>query len=83
MSTADDPDAVLRDLEASLGELEQPDVLDLSKLPQHRLSEVFNDTRDELNKRGEMMEATTPQGRELHSLRAACLVEMARRRSAG
>lgn len=43
------------------------------------LGETFQDTRQKLIEIGEMMVPRTDEGRELHSLRAACLIELKRR----
>lgn len=80
MSTADDPDAILRDLEASLGEIAEPDVPDVTQMSDLELSTYLNDARDKLQELGQMMRPTTQEARDLHSQRAAALVELQNRR---
>jgi hypothetical protein len=81
----DDPDAVLAGLFEQL-DLDASDVTDFSKLSDVQISERFNEVRDRLNDLGEMHrdsqlnpKPSSPEGRELHSERAALLVEMSRR----
>lgn len=54
-------------------------VINVSALSDLDLSTRYNDAREELLASAEMLEARTERGRELHSVRAACLVEMTKR----
>lgn len=77
----EDPDDIFNMLVADL-EVETPtDVIDLTTLTDLELSNRFNEVRDALLAIEEMHpDATvTPEGRELHSIRAACLIELRRR----
>jgi hypothetical protein len=63
-------------------ELDQPsDAISVRDLNDVELSNHFNETRDELLALGEMQQPTTDRGRELHSIRTACLVEIRRRQA--
>lgn len=84
----DDPDAVLAEMEKQFEDFEiSADILDPSKDPTNvqtlsdaELSEAFNIVRDKLIAMNEMLgEPRTQEGRELHSQRAAYLIEMQRR----
>lgn len=75
----DDPNAILADLESQFEDIEEPwaeSVRDFSDL---ELSGRFNEVRSRLIELNEMQDPRTEEGRELHSLRAAYLIEMARR----
>lgn len=67
---------------------ETPTVVDVKALNDLELANLLEDTRQKLLGMGEMMsdmestfgtQAATPEARDLHSLRAACLVEMSER----
>lgn len=83
----EDDDAVLAGLFGQLGDLEAPtDAVDFTKLTDLQISTRFNEVRDRLNELDQMHSDTglsnvesTPEGRELHSERAALLIEMSRR----
>lgn len=83
----EDDDAVLAGLFGQLGDLDEPtDTVDFTKLTDLEISERFNAVRDRLNELDQMHSdtglskvASTPEGRELHSERAALLVEMSKR----
>ena len=91
MTMAPEPDEeFMAMMENAFGEddLEPPDeAIDITALNDLQLSDLFNQTRDKLLDMGEMMadsemadpDASTPEGRELHSVRAACLVELSKR----
>lgn len=62
--------------------------VDVSRLSDFELSTLLAETREKLHEISEMYadlqntfetEAATPEARELHSIRAACLVEMSKR----
>lgn len=89
MSTLDpDDDAVLAAMFEQLGDLESDaTATDYTKLTNPEISEQFNEVRDRLVALDEMYADTgltkgesTPEGRELHSKRAALLIEMSRRK---
>lgn len=65
-----------------------PTVVDVKALSNLELSNLLEDTRQKLLEMGEMLsdmestfgtEAGSPEARDLHSIRAACLVEMSER----
>lgn len=71
-------------------DLEEPDddIVSLRDLNDAELLNKFEECREALLEMGEMLSdteqslggaASTPEGRELHSTRAACLIEMRRR----
>lgn len=80
-------DDALAGLFGQLSDLEVPaDAVDFTKLTDLQISERFNAVRDRLNELDQMHSdtglskvASTPEGRELHSERAALLVEMSKR----
>lgn len=86
MSTLE-PDDDLTALMAQLDDLAEPDdVVDFTKLSDVQVSERFNEVRDRLLQLDQMHSDTglskvesTPEGRDLHSERAALLVEMSKR----
>lgn len=55
-----------------------PDV-NVTLLDDAELSKRFNETREELMQRGEMINCTTQAGRDLHSIRAAYIIELRKR----
>ena len=81
------------DILAALAEQfdEEPDlsdVVDVTTLSDVKLLDTLQDTRERLLEMGEMLsdlentygtKGGTPEARELHSLRLACLTEMSRR----
>ena len=72
---SDDPfDAIVEGLE-----IEVPETKSVQDMSKFELGETLHDTRQKLIDMGEMMIPKTEEGRELHSLRAACLIEMKRR----
>lgn len=77
---SDDPfDSIVAGLEE---EIVQPsNMISVRDLNDAELSSCFNDVRDELLQMGEMQEPRTEKGRGLHSLRAACLIEIRRRQA--
>lgn len=70
-------------------ELEEPDdVTDVTTLTDIQLMDLFHDVREQLGEEGEMFsdlqhtfgsKESTREGRDLHSTRLACLVEMRKR----
>lgn len=79
MTDTPDSDDLFADLVASV-EIEEPtDAINVRELDNAHLSAAFNDVRDRLIALSEMMEPKTEEGRELHSRRAAYLIEMSRR----
>lgn len=82
MSTLEpsDDDAVFRALTEGIEFEEQVAVvIDVSRLNEAELSDLFNETRDKIMELGEMLAPTTDEGRRLHSVRSACLIEMSKR----
>lgn len=65
--------------EAQFDEPDLEDAIDLSKLTDLEISTMFSDVRRDLLASEQMMNPTTERGRELHSQRAALLIEMSRR----
>ena len=55
-----------------------PDV-NVTLLDDAELSKRFNETREELMTRGEMINCSTQTGRDLHSMRAAYIIELRKR----
>jgi hypothetical protein len=76
----DDPfDGIVAGLEE---EIPQPsNMMSVRDLNDVELSSCFNDVRQSLLDMGEMHVPTTDKGRALHSLRAACLIEIRRRQA--
>lgn len=76
--TMDDPfNEIVAGLE---DEIKVPEkMMSVQDLTDTELSSCFNDTRDALLEMGEMQVPKTEKGRGLHSLRAACLIEIRRR----
>lgn len=58
---------------------EPPEVVDVNALDTVALSTLYNDIREELMELEEMLEPKSDRGRELHSIRAACVIEMRKR----
>lgn len=76
----DDPDAILAAMAAQLDDIEEPESVDYTTLSESALSAAFNEVRDRLIAIGQMQgDPTTDEGRELHSKRAALLIEMSKR----
>lgn len=83
-----DPDDEFHSIIDGLDIPEPTDVVDVGKLTDLQLVELLGDTREDLIEDGEMLadlgdkwstKDSTPEGRALHSLRAACLIELRRR----
>jgi hypothetical protein len=55
------------------------DVVDVTKLNNFALINRYEDAKAKLFERKEALHQTTDEGRELQSIRAACLIEMAKR----
>lgn len=81
MSTLEpDPDDVIARLEAEFTtDIDTSDVEDVTKLEPGALLRQFALVEIKLRDIGEMMHPHTDEGRDLHSRRAAYLVEMRRR----
>lgn len=82
MSTLEpDPDDVIARLEAEFtgNELDTSDVEDVTKLEPGALLRQFALVERQLRDIGQMMHPTDDEGRDLHSRRAAYLIEMRRR----
>lgn len=80
--TQEDIDAMFAGMTADV-DLEVPEgTVDFTEVSSLELSEQYNAARDELLETGEMREPRTERGRELHSIRAATLMELKRRRLA-
>ena len=79
MTDAPEPDDLFADIVAGLDLHEPKDTVNAQSLSNAQLSAVFNEVRDQLIQMGEMMEPKTDVGRDLHSRRAAYLIEMSRR----
>lgn len=82
-----DPDDIFAGMMEGL-DLEEPtDVVDVTVLNDKELLDLFEDTRQALLEAGEMLTdldefgavASSQEGRELQSTRAACLIEMRKR----
>lgn len=67
-------------LEAEFTTDKAGDVTDVSRLDDASLLNLFNDCNTELGQLREEMEPRTDRGREVHSLRAAARIELARRK---
>jgi len=81
MSTIEPPDAddEFQRLMDGLDLTIPTNVESVTMLDEVELSRRFNDCKQQLLRRGEMISPKTDEGRELHSLRAAYIVEMRRR----
>lgn len=78
MTTAEPPDDITSLLESL--EFDEPtDVTDFTKLDARALLDEYNRVQRELTDRGELVDAETPEGVELHSRHSALLVELHRR----
>lgn len=75
-----DEDALFAELEANLDDIVLADVEVVSTMDTATLLVRFAAVERELRERLEMHEARTEPGRELHSARAAMLIELRRRR---
>jgi hypothetical protein len=80
--TQDDTDDIFAALTEGVDLVMPEDAVDFTTLSSLDLSERYNEVRDELLASGEMRDPTTERGRELHSIRNACLVELKKRRLA-
>lgn len=76
---AEDPEAILADLDFDLDD--ESDAQDFSQLSSPALLDLLADVKAELQDRNELYHPNPPteRGRELHNMRAALLVEQARR----
>lgn len=81
MPTAElpDPDDAFRALMQDVDIPIPTDVVNVSLLDEAELNKRFTFCKQELYEMGEMLRPKTERGRELHSERAAYLVEMRRR----
>jgi hypothetical protein len=71
----------LADILLRLGQITEPvDVVDVTQLSDPVLVERLVDLDGRLQEMGESIFASTPEGRELHSLRGAIIIEQRRRR---
>jgi hypothetical protein len=83
MSTAepDDLDAIFKRMVEDLNVApEHLGVVNVSILDDHELLKRFEDTKDELRGRGEMLNPNTDTGRDLSALYHACLYECKKRK---
>ena len=60
-------------------EVEEPDVVDVTNLTMIALGELFSRTKQELLDIGEVLKPITQQGRDLHSVYGACIIEFNKR----
>lgn len=74
MDQDDDFDAIVSDL--SLDDETINAIVDVTTLNAVELNRLYNQCRQELLARGEMLNPTSEKGRELHSLRAACVIAL-------
>lgn len=58
---------------------EPTDILDVTALSDVELLNLERELVEQLKQRGEMLNTTTDEGREIHSRRAAVRIELARR----
>lgn len=73
-------DDVLAAMEAQLDDLEVPeDIENVQKIPSPELTMRVQHIDSKLSSMGELRQPRTQEGRDLHSTRAALLVELARR----
>lgn len=80
MAMADDFDfSVWEDQFPDVDSLDTSDVVDVTSLTTPELLDRFHTLTDKISERGELLRPTTPEGRELHSHRAAARVELAKR----
>lgn len=84
MPTADpadggDADDIFKGLMADLNLTEPTDVVNVAILDEVELSKRYNATKQRLLELGEMLHPLTQTGRDLHSERAAYLLELRRR----
>lgn len=87
--TPDDDADILAALEKQFDEpAPDPEGVNLTELSDIALRDLFDDTREKLLAMGEMLsdlqnafgtKDSTPEARDLHSIRAACLIEMSKR----
>ena len=82
MSTLEPPeDDVLAGLEAQLADIKVGEVEDVSKIPSLQLAMLVHECDQALTAMGQLLHGnpTTEEAREIHSRRAALLIEMAKR----
>lgn len=75
-----DWDSLEADMPAELSAIIANETLNVSLLSDIDLLEKFHTITDELRTRNEMLNPNTPEGRDLHSVRAATRIELARRK---
>jgi len=78
--TTDEEDGMFAGLEAQFDDVVIADVGVVSLMDAATLLNRFAAVERELRDRSEMLEARTDAGRELHSARAAMLIELTRRK---
>lgn len=76
---SEDEKQMFADLETQFDEPDLGGTVDLAGLRTDELLDRFEDTRETLLTIGQMLNPTTAEARELHSIRAACLIEMRKR----
>lgn len=79
MTMAEDPDEIFRSLMEDVDFEEPKGIIDYTKLETIELSRRLNHIKQELFDRKEMMDPRTDEGRDLHSERAAILIELHKR----
>ncbi len=80
MTMAPDPDDFdFSDMEAQLSEVEVVATFSVATLNDPDLLTKYRDLTEELKNRKEALHPKTETGRELHSLRSSCFVELHRR----
>lgn len=79
LSDAGDADDIFAGMMAELDIVEPTDVVNVALLDEVELSSRYNSCKQKLFELGEMLHPKTQQGRDLHSERAAYLVELRRR----
>lgn len=81
MSVAEPNDSdILAALEESLGEVPEPtDIENVQKIPLLELQHRLSSADQTLSSMGELMTPHSQEGRDLHSIRVAILVELSRR----
>lgn len=77
---AGDADEIFAGLMAGLDLQEPVDTVNVALLDEVELSKRYNAVKQSLLERGEMLNPKTQEGRDLHSERAAYLLELRRRR---
>lgn len=82
MTMAPDPsdDFDFSDMEAQLGDIEVIPIFTITVLDDAALLKKYRDLTEELKNRKEAIHTRSETGRDLHSERAACLLELRKRR---